>query len=209
MAVRSLPGAAYLVVDYARQAAAFLLENFPEPVVVYGHSLGAMVALSLAAECPERIAGVVLEDPPFHTMGKRIGETPLCAQLEGVQEIAQGGTRFDQTVDALAAIRLPGGVSLGEVRSRDALLFSASCLRYVDPEIFTPVIVGHWLDGYDHAALASRVTCPLIALQGDPACGGTLTDADAALFPRRVRFSGVGHQIHREQPRPTLLAHTL
>jgi pimeloyl-ACP methyl ester carboxylesterase len=193
------PGA-YLATDYVRHAAGFLLEHFTEPVVIYGHSLGAMVALGLAAECPGHVAGVVLEDPPFHSMGTRIGETQFRAQFEGMREVARRGGRFDQMVDALAAVRLPDGVCLGDVRSRDALLFSASCLRHVDPEIFTPVIAGKWLDGYDHAALARQVTCPLLLLQGDAACGGALTEDDAALFPRREFFSGIGHQIHSQQP---------
>jgi len=191
---------AYRVTDYVRHAVAFVLEHFTEPVVIYGHSLGAMVALGIAAECPGHVAGVVLEDPPFHTMGRRIQETPFRAQFEGMREVARRGGHFYQMVDALAAVRLPDGKCLGELRSRDAILFGASCLRHVDPEIFTPVIEGRWLDGYDHVALAKRVACPSLVLRGDPACGGTLTGEDAALFPRTVFFPGIGHQIHSQQP---------
>src|SRR5947209_9478255 len=45
----------YRVVDYVEDAAAFLRHGCDEPAVVYGHSLGAMVALAVAggphAEC--------------------------------------------------------------------------------------------------------------------------------------------------------------
>src|SRR5207302_6991572 len=38
----------YRVVDYVEDAAAFLRHGCDEPAVVYGHSLGAMVALAVA-----------------------------------------------------------------------------------------------------------------------------------------------------------------
>ena len=49
--------------DYAADALAFV-EALPSPATLYGHSLGALVAASVAAALPGRVAGVVLEDPP-------------------------------------------------------------------------------------------------------------------------------------------------
>src|SRR5262245_38718842 len=40
----------YLVIDYVRDAAAFVREHCRRPMTVFGHSLGAMVALGVAAE---------------------------------------------------------------------------------------------------------------------------------------------------------------
>lgn len=202
------PGA-YRVVDYARHAAEFVRANFDGPLVVFGHSLGAMVALSLAAECPELIAGVVLEDPPFHTMGCAIAATPYRAQFAGMQSVARRGGDLETMTDGLADIRLPGpkgDVRLGDTRDRASLRFSAECLAQADSDILTPLIAGAWLDGFDHSAMWSRAQCPLLLLQGDPRNGGALTDEDAdlaertALRCRRVRFPGVGHQIHRTNP---------
>ena len=50
-------------IDYARDAAA-VLRSLREPAVVCGHSLGALVAGVVAAQLPERVRAVVLEDPP-------------------------------------------------------------------------------------------------------------------------------------------------
>jgi len=199
----------YRVADYAQQVAEFVRASFSEPIVVFGHSLGAMVALSLAAECPELIAGAVLEDPPFHTMGRDIAATPYRAQFAGMQSVARRGGDFETMTDGLADIRLPGPngeVRLGDTRDRASLRFSAECLAQADPEILTPLIAGVWLDGFDHTAMWSRVRCPLLLLQGDSRSGGALTDDDADLAERalaqgrRVRFPGVGHQIHRTNP---------
>jgi pimeloyl-ACP methyl ester carboxylesterase len=205
----------YFVVDYARDAAAFVRATFKDPVTVMGHSLGAMVALSLAVECSELVAGVVLEDPPFHTMGRGIAETPYCAQFAGMKEVARQGGELDAMTEALAAIQLPtaqGYVRLGDVRDRASLQFSAECLAQVDPEVFTPLIAGHWLEGFNYESLWSCVTCPALLLQGDPAAGGAFADAALALAQRllpnqrHIRFTGVGHQIHRTRPEEFLAA---
>jgi pimeloyl-ACP methyl ester carboxylesterase len=201
------PPGAYRVADYARHVAEFVRENCPEPPVVFGHSLGAMVALGIATECP--VAGTVLEDPPFHTMGRDIAATPYRAQFAGMQEVARRGGTVEAMTNGLAHIHIPtpgGETRLGDIRDRESLRFSAECLAQADPDIFTPLVAGEWLDGFDHTALWSRVRCPVLLFQGDPSAGGTLTDADADLAERslascrRIRCAGVGHQIHRTIP---------
>jgi pimeloyl-ACP methyl ester carboxylesterase len=208
-------GDGYLVADYCHDAAAFVRATFSEPVTVIGHSLGAMVALSLAAECASNLTRVVLEDPPFHTMGRDIGATPYVAQFTGMREAARRGGDMIAMTDRLAEIRLPsaqGMVRLGDVRDRASLEFSAECLAAIDPEVLTPLIEARWLDGYDPASLWPRVTCPALLLQGDPAAGGAFRDEDLFAARRAVakhqhrRFDGVGHQIHRTCPGEFLAA---
>ncbi len=195
---------AYPVGDYARYVADFVREHFQKPPVVFGHSLGAMVALGLAAE--GLVAGAALEDPPFQTMGNGIKATPFCAQFAGMQAVARRGGDIETMTEGLADIRLSDTQRLGDVRDRESLRFSAECLAKVDPEIFTPLVAGEWLRGFDHVGLWPRVQCPLLLLRGDPACGGTLSETDAGLAGRIVPqcrvvpFPGVGHQIHRTSP---------
>ncbi len=194
----------YRVADYARHTVAFVRETFDQPVTICGHSLGAMVALALAAD--SLADAVILEDPPFHTMGRNIGGTPYHAQFAGMHDVAlRGGTRVKIT-DGLAEIRLSASTRLGDVRDRPALEFSAECLACVDAGIFEPLVAGEWLDGFEHAAMWPKVRCPVLLLQGDPAEGGALTGEDAsraacaAANCRIVPFPLVGHQIHRTSP---------
>ena len=202
----------YFVADYARHTAAFLRARFAQPVTVAGHSLGAMVALSLAAECGPLIARAVLEDPPFHTMGRDIDATPYRRQFVGMQEVAQSGGSLADMTTALAEIRLSETQRLGDIRDRVTLEFSARCLANIDPDIFTSLVAGQWLDGFDHESLWPRVHCPLLLLQGDPAAGGAFTDADVALAKRvrpdaiHIRFADTSHQIHRTRPTEYLQA---
>jgi len=206
----------YLVMDYVDDAVQLVREELREPVVVLGHSLGAMVAAALAAEAPEFVRGMVLEDPPYHTMGNRINGSAWQAQFQGMHEAARRGGTVEELTDSLAGIWIPtkdGGVKrLGELRDRASLQWSATCLAQLDPEVLTPIIEGRWLDGYETADILPRISCPVLLLQGDPSAGGALTDEDARFalhhmtHCRLQRFPGVSHQIHRTQPEAVLLA---
>lgn len=206
----------YLVTDYVADALRFVQEETADPVVVFGHSLGAMVAAAVAAELPARVRGIILEDPPFHTMGNRIAGSAWQAQFTGMREAARKGGSVEEITDALADIRLPasGGAfkRLGELRDRASLAWSAECLSQLDPEVLTPVIEGRWLDGYDFPSLLSGLRCPTLLLQGDPSAGGALTDADTESLKsivstcQQVRFPGCGHNLHRDRPESVLQA---
>jgi pimeloyl-ACP methyl ester carboxylesterase len=199
----------YLVTDYVADAVRLVRDEIDTPVFIHGHSLGAMVAAAVAAELPELVRGVVLEDPPFHTMGNRIAGSAWQAQFIGMQQAARRGGSVEQLTDALADIRLPssGGIKrLGELRDRASLAWSAECLAKLDPEVLTPVIEARWLDGYDPTAIAARIRCPVLLLQADTKTGGALKEDDAQLFTGSARdcrveaFPGCGHLLHWLQP---------
>jgi pimeloyl-ACP methyl ester carboxylesterase len=202
--------ASYLVTDYVADAVRFVRDELAAPVFIHGHSLGAMVAAAVAAELPHLVRGVVLEDPPFHTMGAHIHSSVWQAQFAGMREVARRGGSLEQLTDALADIHLPfpGGVTkrLGDFRDRASLAWSAGCLAQLDPEVLTPLIEGCWLDGYDTAAIAARIRCPVLLLQADVKAGGALSDDDAQLFTHAVSncrhetFPGSGHLLHWLQP---------
>lgn len=196
----------YLVDDYMRDAATFLSYQLREPAVIYGHSLGAMVALRLAAEMRDHVRAIVLEDPPFQTMGTRIRETQYYSQFAGVRSVLKEKTEIHSTALALARIPLTlagrdAPVPLGEFRDAVSLRWMATCLHCVDPEVLTPILEGRWLEGFDVDHTIQRIRCPTLVLQADGAAGGMLTDEDADFMVRsisecdRIRFPGIGHSI--------------
>ncbi len=206
----------YRVVDYVEDATAFLRQCCDEPAVIYGHSLGAMVALAVAggplAEC---VKALVLEDPPFETVGRNISETVFLSQFRGMQALAGSTRSVVEIARDLAEIQLvaPGTgrvTRFGDVRDDVSLRFSARCLRQVDPKVLEPLIAGEWLQGYDLDAILSGVRCPVLLLQGDMAAGGMMTDEDAGKLETRlsdcarVKLDGVGHLIHWTQIETTL-----
>lgn len=196
---------AYRVADFARDAVA-LLRRLDEPAVVYGHSLGALVACAAAARAPERVRAVVLEDPPFEMLGPRIAETPFHALFTGLRDArltAAGSVR--ELTAALGEVRVPtatGGVRLGDVRDGTQLRFSARCLLRLDPAVFDPLVAGQWLEGYELESILARVVCPSLLLAGNVDRGGMLesavADRAAALLPdcTRVDVPEAGHLLH-------------
>jgi pimeloyl-ACP methyl ester carboxylesterase len=203
------PAGRYHVADYVPDAAAFVTfvaERTGQPAVVYGHSLGAMLAVAAAAEAPAAVRAVMLEDPPYHTMGRRVREGPWHSVFVGMREVARRGGPLREMVSALAAVRVPradgGGMSLGEIRDPTSIRFGAACLSKVDPEVLTPPVDGAWLDGHDYAKAFAAVRRPALLMQADPAAGGAMSDEDADLAQSlmgdctRVRLGGVGHQAH-------------
>lgn len=209
-------GGSYLVTDYVDDVVRWMRGEFVESLMVFGHSLGAMVAAAVASKLPHRVRGIVLEDPPFHTMGNRIVGSAWQTQFIGMREAARRGGTVIAITDVLADIQIPvngGGFKrLGELRDRSSLNWSAQCLSQIDPELLTPVIEGRWLEGYEIADILASIRCPTLLLQGDPTTGGALTDADATSVLaglsscQHVRFSGCGHQLHRDRPQEVLQA---
>ena len=57
----------YSIEALGTDLAAFMNEVIEEPAVVSGHSSGGLLAVWLAANNPEQVQGIVLEDPPLFT----------------------------------------------------------------------------------------------------------------------------------------------
>ncbi len=202
----------YRVADYLSNAETLL--NTPpfstqRECFLYGHSLGSMVVAGLAGRLGTKVRGAVLEDPPFHTMGNRVGDGPLLDYFRAVSELVGAPDGVSETARKLAEVSMgtPNGdvVRLGDVRDAASLRFTASCLAQLDPAVFEPIVAGQWLDEYDHQDVLSSIACPTLLLQADMAAAGMLTDNDAAEAEDRasdlirIKYSGCGHMIHAQQ----------
>lgn len=201
----------YLVADYANDLIELLKSRaFGDSVVLCGHSLGAMVAAIAAANAPERVRVAVLEDPPLDTMGPAIDGTTWQTLFRGMQSVCKQGGSIDQIAQALGSIELiqPDGkpIALRQLRTDEALRWSASCLSKLDPNVLDPVIAGRWLEGVDWRKVAAQIQCPTVLLQADFRAGGALSDSDAESFSKNctrcewARFPGQNHQLHGSIP---------
>ena len=83
--------------DYAADVTALIRQAGYPRVTLLGHSLGALTALLVAAELPERVETLILEDPPLPIGG---GPSEL---FRGVYEMKQ--QPFEQIVDDFSVWR--------------------------------------------------------------------------------------------------------
>lgn len=172
----------YRVADYVDPLVRFLRRGVAEPAVVYGHSLGSMLAAAIAAEAPDRVRALVMEDPPFEAMGARIADGPLLGWFAALQPFAGKPCTGRELGEARA-----NGIPLRELRDEVALRFTAASLARMDPAVLEPIVAREWMLGYDRDSILRRVQCPSLLMQADPAQGGMLTDEDAAASVKALR----------------------
>ncbi len=200
----------YTVADYVPDVTEFVKARCQEPVVLYGHSLGAMVAAAAASQLESRVSAVILEDPPMESMGSAIHGNILQSFFSGLHRFAGDQREVALIASELAELRLHDPqkdqtLRFGDLRDPASLRFGAASLKSVDPEVFDAIVSGRWLDGLDFEQIFRQVTCPVLLLQADPVCGGMLSDSDAdriadwANDVTLLRFPGTGHVIHLAQ----------
>ena len=205
----SARASSYLVTDYADDAVA-ILEQLPEPCLVYGHSLGAMVALAAASRIPHRVQGVILEDPPFHTMGDLLPTSTFMPYFQGLEQCLLA-RQFSDPEDLFQVLSntivgvSPQGASirLRDQRDEPTRRFMADVLMKVDPQVLAPITACQWLNGYDLNELLKTIECPIELLQADKKVGGMLTSDDSSFIRSKLGdqcrlhyFEGTGHSIH-------------
>ncbi|MER5646493.1 alpha/beta hydrolase [Streptosporangium sp. NPDC002524] len=157
-----------------------------EPVVVIGHSMGALTAVTLAATRPDLVAALVLEDPPPHGMGGRPRGVPAWLTELRALDLA-GRVAYAREHDpAWSEAELPPW-ALGKER-----IDPRYCER--DVTLLDPL--------HD---LAADVRCDTLLLYGDADRGGMVTDADADAFREAaagavttVHVPGAGHNVRRD-----------
>ena len=203
----------YHVVDHIQDALAFLMQHFSEPVVLYGHSLGALAAAALAAAAPDRVRAVILEDPPAEPLLKNIRKTVFhtlftlfrrfCGDERSVPEMAKDLGGY------LMPLPSSNASKTGAVRDAVSIRFMAKCLKQSDPELLTPVIDAVWLDGFDVENVFRNVKCPALLFRGDESVGGMLSKDEGTRLARLlpdctlIEWPGTGHLIHWLQPDAT------
>jgi pimeloyl-ACP methyl ester carboxylesterase len=186
----------YRIEDFAEDCLALMRSFLSEPAVLLGHSLGGLVAIQLAAQHPELVRALVLEDPPLH--GERDSTLAQNSRFVFFRDLAASGLPLRDLMGRLAH----------SSPDRDAswLRWKARSLSLLDPETLNMEFDGRMAQNFDLQALLPLVGCPVLLLRGDPAQGGRITDEDeaAALSTLKdaavVRFPGVGHPIATTTP---------
>lgn len=169
------------------------IRTLGKPVVLVGHSMGALESMYIAGDAPELIKAIVLEDPP------------MAADLTPWRE--------PSTIEGLFGF-------LVDVRNQDAASVQAQLLAShphwptaeLEPWVRSKQLADPAMrERFDihrepMETTLARVTCPALLLTGDPAAGAIITAATVAwarpLCPSLEvsHFPGSGHNIRRNAP---------
>lgn len=211
-----VPGG-YQISGYAADVREFIATVVPPGAAIFGHSLGAMVALSVASAASPRIHAVIVGDSmlwPRRFESTLYGEFfrqlyPLVARRGSEEQLARDMGKI--------TLRLPGldePVRMEELpqNTPGVLLDWARTAIRTDPAALAAMLDGSSFAEWDPERVLARVTCPTLLLQGNPELDGLLSDAEAEaalrLLPEgeHIKFPLLGHALFMQQAKPVLAA---
>lgn len=179
----------YQPAEYAADLARWRNTAFPVGMPVVGHSLGALVALQLAAEYAALVTRLVLVDPPLDAGEDRVDmQTTFGLRNSLPGELEAHLRRIYPGLSEMAVAALAGQFRIASDAAFEAMLAAPA---------------GH----PEGRQAAGDVQAPTLVVQADPAHGGILGD-DAArdlmsALPagQLVQIPGASHAVHASRPR--------
>jgi pimeloyl-ACP methyl ester carboxylesterase len=192
-----MPGA-YRIDQFAEDVEQFLHERVTEPAVLLGYSMGAHIAMEVAARTPARLIALILAEPAPYLTEEQGPDSPFFQRWRAYSDLMSTQPSLQDAMARLAQL-LPGsdGVYL---RSR------AQDLMQLDPDVLTHIVENKTNERFHPDELLAKITCPVLLLQGDPAYGGLLDDPHVERMRSQladcthVRIPQAGHNLHTPQP---------
>lgn len=189
------PERGYGIEDRASDIAGIIQSLSLTNVVLVGYALGAETAIGAAANFPNLVRGVVLEDPPWpgRFYGSTIEERTERA-LKWREEVIEMKSKSHKDLIAQAREQHPDWIE-------EELDPWAESKKQVNPNITNIIFAPRrrWSDYLREAA------CPILLITGNPSRGATVSEQtvrEASIFMqngRVVNIPNAGHSIHREQ----------
>lgn len=188
----------YRLEDFAEDNAEFV-RRLTAPAVLVGHSIGGVIALMVAARCPDKVKALIIEDAVLTLENyKRIIES--SQDMFGLWLRLKKSAQSEQALSlALAeAYKDYPGITSGWI------LFFAGCLWQLDPTFFNVLLhdFESFTKGYDYKQILAKIDCPVLFLRGEPKLGAVMTDDELSWLRQNfsnVQFAlidGVGHLLH-------------
>ncbi|MBN2258824.1 MAG: alpha/beta hydrolase, partial [Anaerolineaceae bacterium] len=169
--------------------AVFIEQVIGEPAIVSGNSSGGLLAVWLAANSPQNVLGVVLEDPPlFSSEYPRIKDTAAWDTMETAHEFLMQ-TEEDEYLyyylwnSGMMALLGNGrqGIYNWSQAYREkhpgelieifffplSIRMGTRGLQRYDPYFGQAFYDGSWNKDFDHAEALSRVKCPAILMHAN------------------------------------------
>ncbi len=207
----------YASAAYAADVLEFLTHVIARPAVLFGHSLGGIVGMRIAADAPQAVSALIVGDSVLSSDG--LHRSLYAALFAGLHGIAVEGGSVGDMAKRLAKIEIPvpsldHPVALGDFPGNDDAYLRrwADCLRQVDPEVFQMALDRSTLADFDADMVLPKIQCPTLILQASPDLGGLMSDTDVENARRLLakltveKFPLLGHALHLQRPQPVLEA---
>ena len=193
-------GSEFSVSLLAEDAAAVIRGLRLDKPVVFGHSMGAITAAALAAQYPELVRALLLEDPPLRDGGTF--ELPAGFVETQSRGFAALATMTPEERTAKGAALNPGW---------DAVEVEPWAQSKIEVD---PAVLGYFgsFDRYPWREALARIRCPGLLITGDPDKMAIVTPAigrDAVALWQGgevAHIAGSGHCIHRDRYDETMAA---
>lgn len=206
----------YRLADYATDVTSFL-EGRTGPAAVFGHSLGAQVAIMAASRRPDLFRALAIGDVELSRSRAREAIASIRPRLRGFRELAGSRGSAQEIAAALRTMWIEdfeGSTGrAADVLGTDSPWFAAMAesLADLDPTMLDAVIEFEAMyEGYEAQLLLPSIACPVLLIQADPARGGSLHDDEVATGKallrevRNVRIEGAGHSAYVGRIGPVL-----
>ncbi len=212
---RAPDGEAYRVPDYARDVQTFLRTVVNEPVLLAGHSLGGLVGAWTAAQTPDLVRGLFLEDPPIYkALMPAFKETMFYAFFNELRNLLQqhnaSGGSIDDLAQQIAPWPVAEGVTLLDQVGEEGVRMRARQLHQYDVRTLDPEVLDSIWGVPDPDAVLVQIQCPAHLVAGQYDLGGAMDEEDVrravVAIPgcTRTVLEGVGHVIHADRPQEYL-----
>ncbi len=194
---------------YYEDTVRLINEVILEPPVIFGHSLGGRLALTIAAERPEETRAIILGDSSLNTprssssMGGGFARLiELLEDNQTVQEIFRAlSERSGEDFDPIYNLNRAKNLSMVDPRMLRSIVHN--------PDVSSPYSHFH---GYDPDEFLPRVRCPVLILQAEK---GMLSDEDVQraleILPEAycVKLRDMPHEFLMHETEPVLKAVTM
>lgn len=173
----------YRLLDYVQDIHYFLDAQVRQPVILYGHSFGALIAIAATAQAPTNMLGLILGEPPLFYSDLTLKESIWYDPFSELHQLLSSRHSVRE-IDAFMAGRYPN-------MAQDRRQARAVCLSQVDPMVVGTILSHRHMAGYDTDTLLQQITCPVLLMQGNASLGAALRDEDVTYAVERLHHCEV------------------
>lgn len=175
----------YRLLNYAEDIKCFLEKHIRQPCILYGHSLGAQIAIAVTSLVPTSVSALVLGDIPFYYHNMTMKDTMWYEPFMELHHVISS-FHSAKEIDDYMAEQYP---KMDEQRRKSR----AETLSHIDPDVVLTILEDRHVEGYDTDTLLRQITCPVLLIQGNPELGAALQDDDMKYMVERIQNCDVVH----------------